>query len=223
MVHPHFDRFGGHFEMHVGPARVKAHKGRGHKGHGHGGRGHHGRRSTEVPSGEHSRSYGRGGFGRGGGGGRIFGPGDLRLMLLALIAEKARHGYELIKDIEQRFGGGYSPSPGSVYPTLTLLEELGHVRAATSEGAKRLFEITTEGREFLAENRATIDGITARMDLAARAMSGHAPPVGVFQAMHTLKAALLYHRGEWSEAESNRVRHIIEQAADAISKRFERE
>ncbi|HWJ34431.1 MAG TPA: PadR family transcriptional regulator [Steroidobacteraceae bacterium] len=144
-------------------------------------------------------------------------------MLLALIAEKPRHGYELIKDIEQKFGGGYAPSPGSVYPTLTLLEELGHVRAATSEGAKRLFEITTEGREFLAENRATVDGIRARMGLAARAMSGHTPPAGVFQAMHTLKAALMFHRGEWSEAESDRVRRIIEAAAESISRSSEHE
>ena len=215
MVHDtHFGRFGGLFGMHAGPTRRGGHRGGGHR---------RGSRGAEDPSGERSHSYGRGGFGGGRGGGRIFGPGDLRLMLLALIAEKPRHGYELIKDIEQKFGGGYSPSPGSVYPTLTLLEELGHVRAATSEGAKRLFEITIEGREFLAENRATIDGITARMSLAARAMSGYRPPVGIFQAMHTLKAALLFHRGEWSAAESNRVRLIIEQAAEAISRRSEHE
>jgi hypothetical protein len=106
----------GHFAMRRG--------GRGgHHGHGHG----HGHGPDDSP-GEWSR--GRGGFGRGGGGGRIFGPGDLRLMLLALIAEKPRHGYELIKEIEQKFGGAYSPSPGSIYPTLTLLEELEQVRAS---------------------------------------------------------------------------------------------
>src|SRR5690349_21776415 len=84
--------------------------------------------------------FGRGPFGgRGGGGGRMFGPGDLRLVLLSLIDEKPRHGYELIKELEQKFGGNYAPSPGSVYPTLTLLEELGHVQSTATEGTKRRF------------------------------------------------------------------------------------
>jgi DNA-binding PadR family transcriptional regulator len=173
--------------------------------------------------GDRSPYYGRGGgFGRGGGG-RIFGPGDLRLILLALVAEKPSHGYDLIKAVEQKFGGGYSPSPGSVYPTLTLLEDLGHVRATTSEGAKRLFEITDEGRAFLAENQTIIDGIMARVGLAARAMSGSIPPPQIYQAMHTLRAALLLHRGEWTEEEANRVREILELAAEAITKKPPRE
>jgi len=161
---------------------------------------------------------GRGGFGRwGGGGGRVFGPGDLRLVLLALIAEQPRHGYELIKELEQRFGGGYSPSPGSVYPTLTLLEELGYVQAKVSEGSKRLFEITDAGRAYLAENQAQVDGVMDRMELAARAMAGRAAPEVVHQAMHTLRAALRYHRGGWSMAEAERIRKILEQAAREIS------
>lgn len=180
----------------------------GHHGHGHG----HG---PDDSHGEWSR--GRGGFGRGGGGGRIFGPGDLRLMLLALIAEKPRHGYELIKEIEQKFGGAYSPSPGSIYPTLTLLEELEQVRASASDGARKLFEITDQGRAFLDENRATLDGVIARMGLAARHMSGRAWPESVHQAMHTLKHALLLRPGEWTETEAIRVRTIIDQAVEAIS------
>jgi DNA-binding PadR family transcriptional regulator len=181
----------------------------GHHGHGHG----HGSDDSHV---EWSR--GRSGFGRGGGGGgRIFGPGDLRLMLLALIAEKPRHGYELIKEIEQKFGGAYSPSPGSIYPTLTLLEELEQVRASASDGARKLFEITDQGRAFLDENRATLDGVVARMGLAARHMSGRAWPESVHQAMHTLKHALLLRPGEWTEPEAIRVRKIIDQAVEAIS------
>ena len=181
----------------------------GHHGHEHGhGRGH---------GGPDEWSRGRGGFGRGGGGGRIFGPGDLRLMLLALIAEKPRHGYELIKEIEQKFGGAYSPSPGSIYPTLTLLEELDHVRASATDGARKLFEITDQGRAFLSENQATLDGVLARMTLAARHMSGRAWPESVHQAMHTLKHALLLRPGEWSEAEAERVRKILENAVEAIS------
>jgi DNA-binding PadR family transcriptional regulator len=157
---------------------------------------------------------GRGGFGRGGGG-RMFGPGDLRLLLLSLIEEKQRHGYELIKDLELKFGGAYAPSPGSVYPTLTLLEELGHVRSTTTEGSKRLFEITDEGRRYLRENEAMLTSIRKRMQMAARATE--MPPEDLHHAMHTLKAALMFHRGGWSDQETERVRRIIEAAAEEIS------
>src|SRR5689334_10042562 len=78
------------------------------------------------------RRGGRDEFGRGGG--RFFGPGDLRSLLLWLIGEKPRHGYELIKAVEQLVGGAYSPSPGSVYPILSLLEDMGQIEAASAEG-----------------------------------------------------------------------------------------
>src|ERR1700710_3114058 len=95
-------------------------------------------------------------FGRGGRGdlARFFAHGDLRLVILHLIAEKPRHGYEIIKAIEERVGGAYSPSPGTVYPTLTLLEELGHVTVTPGEGTKRLHTITPEGQSFLDGNRS---------------------------------------------------------------------
>jgi DNA-binding PadR family transcriptional regulator len=162
-----------------------------------------------------------GGRGGRGGGGRVFGPGDLRLLLLALIAEKPSHGYELIKAIEEKFGGTYAPSPGSVYPTLTLLEELGHIRSQSSEGSKRLYEITEEGRAFLAENQAAVNGMAARMGFVARAMHRHSFPESVHEAMHTLRAALMFHGGEWTEEEANRVREILEHAAESIGKRPE--
>jgi DNA-binding PadR family transcriptional regulator len=184
--------------------------------HRGGGRGHHGRHGSAEESGAR---MGRGPFGRGGGGGgRVFGPGDLRLMLLSMIATKPRHGYELIKELEQKFGGGYAPSPGSVYPTLTLLEELGQVRSKSSEGTKRLFEITPDGEAFLVENRDALHSATARMEMAARAVSGERPPDALHHAMHTLKASLMFHRGGWDEKETGRVRKIIEDAASAISK-----
>jgi DNA-binding PadR family transcriptional regulator len=179
----------------------------------HGG-GHHDEPATQAPD-EFSRHLGRSMRGRRSGG-RIFGPGDLRLMLLALIAEKPCYGYELIKAVENKFGGTYSPSPGSVYPTLTLLEELGHARAKSNEDGRRLFEITKDGREFLADNKIDLDGITARMGFATRTMSEESPPSMVFQAIHTLQTALLFHRGEWSAKEAVRVRDIIEDAAEAI-------
>jgi DNA-binding PadR family transcriptional regulator len=188
--------------------------------------GHHGSGSGHGREGDERRGRhgGGGGFGRGGiggggrgGRGRFFGPGDLRLVLLALIEEKPRHGYELIKDLEAKFGGAYAPSPGSVYPTLTLLEELGQVRSTASEGTKRLVEITDEGRRYVADNQAALDSAMSRMAMAARAASGEMPPEDVHHAMHTLKAALSFHRTGWDAGETERVRKIIEEAAAAIS------
>jgi DNA-binding PadR family transcriptional regulator len=140
-----------------------------------------------------------------------------------MIEEKPRHGYELIKELEQKFGGGYAPSPGSIYPTLTLLEELDHVRASSSEGTKRLFEITAEGRKYLRENEAALKSALARMEMAARAVSGELPPHDLHHAMHTLKAALMFHRGGWDAKETERVREIIERAADEISRGSDRD
>ncbi len=184
---------------------------------GGGRRGHHGRR--EEPSEDRVYRPRGGPFSPGGrGGGRVFGPGDLRLVLLALIESKPRHGYELIKELEQKFGGGYAPSPGSVYPTLTLLEELGLVRAVISEGTKRLFEITAEGGDYLRDNQAALNSAMARMEMAARALSGAKPPPELHHAMHTLKASLLFHRGGWDAKETARVGKIIECAAEAIAR-----
>jgi len=180
-------------------------------------------RHRETPTEDRGIRGGHGPFRRsGGGGGRVFGPGDLRLVLLALIEQKPRHGYELIKELEQKFGGGYAPSPGSVYPTLTLLEELGHVRSATMDGTKRLFEITAEGVKHLRDNQAMLNSATARMDMAARAYSGDAPPSELHHAMHTLQASLMFHRGGWDDEETERVRKIIEDAAVAIARGSER-
>src|SRR5262245_3279049 len=88
--------------------------------------------------------------------------GDLKLLALALIAEQPRHGYELIKLIEDKTRGAYSPSPGVVYPTLTFLEEAGYV-TAESEGAKKRYTITDEGRAYLEENRDIADMVLARL------------------------------------------------------------
>jgi DNA-binding PadR family transcriptional regulator len=110
-----------------------------------------------------------GGRGEGGGGrgdwfrvGRMLAQGDLKLLALALIAEQPRHGYELIKLIEDKTRGAYSPSPGVVYPTLTFLEEAGYV-TAEAEGAKKRYTITEEGRAYLEENRDIADMVLARL------------------------------------------------------------
>jgi DNA-binding PadR family transcriptional regulator len=88
--------------------------------------------------------------------------GDLRLIALALIVEQPRHGYEIMKVLEDKTAGWYSPSPGIVYPTLTYLEETGYV-TAQADGAKKLYTITAEGRAHLAENRAFVDAVLDRL------------------------------------------------------------
>jgi DNA-binding PadR family transcriptional regulator len=93
--------------------------------------------------------------------GRMLAQGDLRLIALALIAEQPRHGYEIIKVLEDKTAGWYSPSPGIVYPTLTYLEEAGYV-TAQAEGAKKLYTITEEGRAHLEENRDFVDAVLER-------------------------------------------------------------
>jgi DNA-binding PadR family transcriptional regulator len=93
---------------------------------------------------------------------RMLAQGDLRLVALALIAEAPRHGYEIIKLLEEKTADWYSPSPGIVYPTLTYLEEAGYV-TASAEGAKKLYTITEEGRAYLAANRDIVDAILDRL------------------------------------------------------------
>jgi DNA-binding PadR family transcriptional regulator len=93
----------------------------------------------------------------------MFEQGDLKLVILRLLEEKPRHGYEIIKELETRSGGAYSPSPGTVYPTLTLLEDMGFARAVPEEGGKKIFEITDEGRKHLAENSTTVNDIFDRI------------------------------------------------------------
>ena len=94
--------------------------------------------------------------------GRMLATGDLRLIALALIAEQPRHGYEIIKVLEEKTAGWYSPSPGIVYPTLTFLEEAGYV-TAQAEGAKKLYAITDEGRAYLDQNRDFVDAVLERL------------------------------------------------------------
>src|SRR3712207_9183084 len=84
--------------------------------------------------------------------GRVCGKGDLKYVILDLLQDRPAHGYELIRALEERFRGFYSPSPGSVYPTLQLLEDMGYVSATQRDG-KKVYSITDEGREFLKQNR----------------------------------------------------------------------
>jgi DNA-binding PadR family transcriptional regulator len=93
----------------------------------------------------------------------MFEQGDLKYVILRLLDEKPRHGYEIIKELEDRFGGAYSPSPGTVYPTLTMLEDLGYAQATVEEGGRKIYAITDAGRAYLAEHSETVDGIFERV------------------------------------------------------------
>jgi DNA-binding PadR family transcriptional regulator len=119
---------------------------------------------------------------------RVFDQGDLRLLLLSLIADQPSHGYELIRAIEEKLGGAYSPSPGVVYPTLTLLEELGYATVELQDGGRKLYSITEAGRAYLAEARDEVERVRRRM-ADARARGGEAP-ASIRRAMENLKTAL---------------------------------
>lgn len=151
------------------------------------------------------------------GGGRMFGHGDLKLLLLALIEQEPRHGYELIRTIEDMFHGQYSPSPGTVYPTLTLLEEMGYVVAQSEEGGRKRYAITDEGRAFLDENRATVEAVMQSTERKARFAAKLATPMAIRDAVHALKHALAMRVSKWDKAEAERVVAILERAAREIA------
>jgi DNA-binding PadR family transcriptional regulator len=148
-----------------------------------------------------------------GGGGRLFDHGDLRLVMLQLVAEKPHYGYELIKEIEEKLGGVYSPSPGVVYPTLTMLEELGYATVSASDGGKKLYAITPEGRAFLDANRATVDAIFARIAEVGAAQGG-GPAPQLVRAMQNLRLALRMRlaRGPLSDEQIHAIVAVLDAA-----------
>ncbi len=151
--------------------------------------------------------------------GRFFAHGDLRLVILHLIAERPRHGYEIIKAIEERVRGAYSPSPGVVYPTLTLLEELGHSVVTPGEGTKKLHGITPEGRAVLDANRPAVEALLARMARAAEAF-GDGPHPAVVRAKEGLKLALRMRlaRGPLTEDQNTAIAAALDAATTAIER-----
>jgi DNA-binding PadR family transcriptional regulator len=188
--------------------------------------------------GRHHHHHGRHGFGRFGGGFfdeqdpggrgmsmvRKLASGDLQLLVLALLAEKPRHGYEIIKELEERSKGFYSPSPGMVYPALTYLEEIGYA-IVQAEGARKLYHITDSGRARLDENRSVVDSMFAqfdrvgeRMEHLRRAYSDAKSDVRgskeLQRARHELKSAL--HEAAGSAEEELRIAAILRRAAEEI-------
>ena len=147
--------------------------------------------------------------------GRFFAHGDLRLVVLHLIAEKPRHGYEIIKAIEESVGGAYSPSPGVIYPTLTFLEE-SEMILGDAEGGKKRYTITDAGRLSLSDQAIALDGVRMRIEVSKRSLRGHDRPAEIHEAVHNLRHALQMHHGRWSPEEILRVRDLLNNTAKAI-------
>jgi DNA-binding PadR family transcriptional regulator len=215
------------FHHFFGPHRGHHHGRRGDRPHGHSHadrhcmrRGDHG--GAGRGHGDRSgREQGFDGFERG----RKFGSAELQLLILALLAERARHGYELIKEIEQRSGGWYVPSPGMVYPALSYLEDAGYA-SVEPDGAKKLYTISVAGLAWLDEHRAEVEALWAQLARfaerlgQAREEARFARDVGegraeLHAAMHELRDALRAQQGTGADAIA-RVVAIVRRAAAQV-------
>jgi DNA-binding PadR family transcriptional regulator len=151
--------------------------------------------------------------------GRVFEQGDLRFVALALIVKQPRHGYEIIKEIERLAGGAYAPSPGVIYPLLTMLEEMGLVAMSPGEGGKKLYAATPEGQKLLAENNEAVEAVFTRVAaVRERFADGRAPQI--VRAMENLKLALRLRieRGPISEEQAQAIAAAIDGAAQAVER-----
>lgn len=178
---------------------------------------------------KHGRGHGKGGLLEERVG-RLLGHGDLRYVILSLLEERPKHGYELIKALEELSSGVYSPSPGAIYPTLSYLEDGGFAEVNVEE-KKKLYAITDSGRELLAENKEFVKEILKRFSMAGEKVSKLRHLVGrneaeeiarderspVRRAMHALKAEL-FHFVDAKKDLKEKVAEIIEKAADDIRK-----
>ncbi|MBX9884431.1 MAG: PadR family transcriptional regulator [Novosphingobium sp.] len=195
---------------------------RGFGGGGFGGWGHRGGFGGDDWDDDGPRGRGRHGAGRFGGRGRMFGPGELRLLLLLLLDEQDRHGYELIKAIEELAAGAYAPSPGVVYPTLQLLVDEGMITEVPGEGARKAFTMTEAGRAELAprldEARAVVQrlGDLGKARAEAEGRSG-SPPLrrSVANLMLALRQKAF---GGVDEATAHQIADILDDAARKIER-----
>ena len=150
--------------------------------------------------------------------GRLLEHGDLRFVVLALLAEQPRHGYELIKELEVRTGGAYRPSAGVIYPTLALLEDEGLVAQAGGEVGRKLYEPTDAGRKVLEEAKSHVEAIFFRMAEVAESSESSRPRVG--RAMANLGMALQHRlsRRPITAEEIDRIVAMLDDTAAAIEK-----
>ena len=173
--------------------------------------------------------FGRGGpFGSGGpfgkdGGGRrrrrMFGSGELRLVMLKLLADEPRHGYELIKAVEDLTGGSYAPSPGTVYPTLSLLEDEGAIAQAKGDETRKAFEATDAGRAELEERHDEVEALFDRLAGHGERRRAYATPE-MFRAVGNL-ANVLKNRARSGKLEEDTIREIVD-LVDELAKKIER-
>jgi DNA-binding PadR family transcriptional regulator len=172
---------------------------------------HHGHHPHAMHGHGHPHQHGGGGGPRGRGP-KMFDAGAMRYVVLQLIAEKPRHGYEIIKELEQRSGGGYTPSPGAIYPLLSMLLDMGHV-SAVPDGNKKLHTITPDGEAFLAENRQFVDAVVARMTEPGDNRGD------LRTLMHEVKHAVIAQAWEGNPGEEKleRIRAILRQATADIN------
>lgn len=192
MKHTHRDGEDRHSE---GPRDQRKHR-RGHS-HQHGHRRRHGRQ-----------------------GGRAFDYGELRLLTLALIAEQPRHGYELMRIIEDRMGGSYSPSPGVIYPTLAWLEDMGYAQVIAEEGGRKRYLVTAEGGVFLTANRPALDDLRARVGSTGASSQRDGVPAPVLRGMENLKLALRLRlrSGPLDQAAADAIAAALDTAAQAVER-----
>ena len=190
-----------------------------HSGHGHRHHWHAAGRHGWRRSGWGSDEEGRGGRRR-----RVFDSGELRRILLKLIADQPRHGYELIRAIEELSGGFYAPSPGVVYPTLTMLHEMGQIEEAqvgeaTSVGARKAFSATKEGVDHLAARKADVETLFARLaELATARQRTDGGPIR--RALQNLRTVLMYRfdRDDVRPETIHQAAAILDEAAQRIEK-----
>ncbi|WP_454886828.1 PadR family transcriptional regulator [Sphingomonas oryzagri] len=195
-----------------------------HRGgrHGH----HHGHEEWHAVRGGFGRGRGfehfmahfaEGREGRGGGRRRLFDGGELRLVLLRLIGDMPRHGYDLIRAIEERTGGVYAPSPGVVYPTLTMLGDMGQIEEQASDGNRKVFAATAEGNKILAEKAEEIAELMARLDALGEARE-RTDSASIRRAMHNLKAVIIHKLADADVETMQEAVALIDEAAGKIER-----
>jgi DNA-binding PadR family transcriptional regulator len=150
----------------------------------------------------------------------LFDYGELRLVVLAMIGEEPRHGYELMRAIEERLGGSYSPSPGVIYPTLSWLEDMGYAQVETEAAGRKRYRITPEGEAFLKANRAALDDLVSRIGSAGKGGRYEGVPSPVIRGMENLKLALRLRlrRGPLDQASAEAIAAALDNAAQSVER-----
>jgi len=175
------------------------------------------RDQREHRRGHHHSHRNHGSHGRRGG--RAFDYGELRLLMLAMIGEQPRHGYELMRAIEDRMGGSYSPSPGVIYPTLSWLEDMGYAQVTVEESGRKRYLVTAEGKAFLKVNRTALDDLLARIGSTGASLRDGVP-APVTRGMENLKLALRLRlrRGPLEQATAEAIAAALDAAAQAVER-----